>query len=441
MFETLTERFRSVFRTWKTKGKLTEKDIDEGLKEVKRALIEADVHLKVVKYFVQEVKRRALEQPEIFASLTPEQHLIKIVRDTLTDILGETLQRFEFPGKPLTIILLVGLQGSGKTTTAAKLAVWTKEHGQLPALVSADVYRPAAIKQLEILAQQAGCPFISTSTDETPESIARKALREAKIQGYTTLIVDTAGRLHIDDAMMREAKLMKDILNPHWTLFVADAMTGQDAVRSARAFHKNVEFDGVILTKMDGDARGGAALSVKVVTGKPILFVGVSEKLDGIEPFHPDRMAERILGMGDILTLIEKAEKTWEKEEAQKLQQKILKEEFTFEELLDQFRMIRKLGSLQQLAGLIPGFSGDMLEDFDERELKRMEAIILSMTPQERRYPRILNGSRKKRIARGSGTTVQEVNQLIRLLRELQSMTRQMKKSSWMKQMRRFMPF
>ncbi len=441
MFETLTERFRSVFRTWKTKGKLTEKDIDEGLKEVKRALIEADVHLKVVKYFVQEVKRRALEQPEIFASLTPEQHLIKIVRDTLTDILGETLQRFEFPGKPLTIILLVGLQGSGKTTTAAKLAVWAKEHGQLPALVSADVYRPAAIKQLEILAQQAGCPFISTSTDETPESIARKALREAKIQGYTTLIVDTAGRLHIDDAMMREAKLMKDILNPHWTLFVADAMTGQDAVRSARAFHKNVEFDGVILTKMDGDARGGAALSVKVVTGKPILFVGVSEKLDGIEPFHPDRMAERILGMGDILTLIEKAEKTWEKEEAQKLQQKILKEEFTFEELLDQFRMIRKLGSLQQLAGLIPGFSGDMLEDFDERELKRMEAIILSMTPQERRYPRILNGSRKKRIARGSGTTVQEVNQLIRLLRELQSMTRQMKKSSWMKQMRRFMPF
>ncbi len=441
MFDQISERFQAVFRQWKNRGKLTEKDIDEGLAMIRRAMLEADVHFKVVKAFTARVRERALAEPEIFQSLTPEQYLIKIVRDTLVEILGSQTRRLEFSKAPPTVILLVGLQGSGKTTTAAKLARWVKEQDYNPVMVSTDVYRPAAVEQLRVLGEQVPCAVFTYPTDRRPEAIAADAVRDARVRGFNVLIVDTAGRLHIDPALMAEMRAIRDTINPHEILFVADAMTGQDAVRSALAFYKQVEFTGSILTKLDGDARGGAALSIVHVTGQPILFVGVGEKLDGLEIFHPDRMAERILGMGDVLSLIEKAEKAFEAEQVQAMQRKILKEEVTFEELLQQFRMIRKLGSLPQLAAMLPGVNPQMLEEMDERQLRRMEAIILSMTPKERRYPRILNGSRKRRIARGSGTTVQEVNELIRLLRQMQAMSKDIRKSPWGKALKKMLPF
>lgn len=441
MFEQLTERFQSVFRGWKHKGKLTEADIDEGLSLIRRALLEADVHFKVVKDFIHEVRERALAQPEILRSLTPEQHLIKIVRDTLVDILGKETRQVAWPRETPMVILLLGLQGCGKTTTAAKIARWLKEQGQNPAMVSTDIYRPAAMEQLRILGTQVPCEVFSFADSMAPEEIAESALRLTRLRGFTTLIVDTAGRLHIDAQLMEEMQRIRDRIRPHEIWFIADAMTGQDAVRSAQAFYKQLPFTGTILTKLDGDARGGAALSIVHVTGQPLLFTGVGEKLEGFDVFHPQRMAQRILGMGDVLSLIEKAEKALEADQVQEMQHKILKESITFEELLQQFRMVRRLGSLPQLASLIPGFSSEMLEDLDERQMRRMESIILSMTPKERKYPRILNASRKRRISRGSGTTVQEVNELIQMLRQMQSLTRNLRKSVWGKTLRKMLPF
>ncbi len=439
MFEQISARFQQIFRQWSTRGKLTEKDIETGLTEIRRALLEADVHFKVIKAFIEQVRQRAAAEPEILRSLTPEQHLIKIVRDTLTDVLGREVRPLRWSPHPPTVILLLGLQGSGKTTTAAKLARWAKDQGQNPMLVSTDIYRPAAQQQLKVLAAQVPCGVLEYPQDMAPEDIAADAVRQAKRRGYSVVILDTAGRLHIDPVLMDEMVRIQSRVHPTETLYVADAMTGQDAVRSALAFYKRVPFTGVVLTKMDGDARGGAALSIVHVTGQPILFIGTSEKLDGLEVFHPDRMAQRILGMGDVLTLIEKAEKAVEREEAEALQRKILKEEITFEELLAQIRMLRRMGSLQQIASLLPGFPQEAFDDMDEGELKKLEAIILSMTPQERQYPRILNASRKRRIARGSGTTVHDVNEAIRLLRTMQTMSRQIRKSPLGRMLRRFL--
>jgi signal recognition particle subunit SRP54 len=439
MFEQLTTRFQEVFYRWRQRGRLTEKDIDEGLQEIRRALLEADVHFKVIKTFMEEVRQRALAQPEVLQSLTPEQYLIKIVRDTLVDVLGREVRPLAFSRTPPTVILLLGLQGSGKTTTAAKLAKWVKEQGHYPVMVSTDVRRPAAIQQLKVLGEKVPCDVLEYPLPNRPEAIAEDALRQAKLRGYSVLIVDTAGRLHVDPDLMAEMVRIRDVLRPHEVLYVADAMTGQDAVRSALAFFKAVDFTGVVLTKMDGDARGGAALSIVQVTQRPILFVGVGEKIDGLEVFHPDRMAQRILGMGDVLSLIEKAEKAVRREEAAELQKKILKDEITFEDLLTQIRMIRRMGPIRQWASLIPGLPTEAMDEMDEDDLRRLEAIILSMTPQERRYPRILNASRKRRIARGSGTTLQDVNEAIRLLQDLQTMAHHIRKTAWGKVMRRFL--
>ena len=439
MFEQISARFQQIFRQWSTRGKLTEKDIETGLMQIRRALLEADVHFKVIKVFIEQVRQRAAAEPEILRSLTPEQHLIKIVRDTLIEVLGREVRPLRWSPQPPTVLLLLGLQGSGKTTTAAKLARWAKEQGQNPVLVSTDVYRPAAQQQLKVLAEQVPCGVLEYPQNRAPEDIAEDAVRQAKRRGYSVVILDTAGRLHIDPVLMDEMVRIQSRVRPTETLYVADAMTGQDAVRSALAFYRRVPFTGVILTKMDGDARGGAALSIVQVTGQPILFIGTGEKLDGLEVFYPDRMAQRILGMGDVLTLIEKAEKAVEREEAEALQRKILKEEVTFEELLAQIRMLRRMGSLQQIAGLLPGIPEGALDDVDEEELKKLEAIILSMTPQERRYPRILNASRKRRIARGSGTTVHDVNEAIRLLRIMQTMSKQFRKSPFGRMLRRFL--
>ena len=416
MFESLTEKLNSVFKKVTGRGKLTEANIQEALKDVRLALLEADVNYKVVKGFVESVRQRAVGQ-EVMDSLTPGQQLIKIVHQELIHLMGGEVSPLDLGGRPPHIIMLVGLQGSGKTTTAGKLAKLLKKRGRHPYLVPADIYRPAAIDQLHKLGAQIGIPVYQPSDGMRPEDICVDAKGKAGRDGRDVLLLDTAGRLHIDEDLMAELERIKARVSPQEILLVADAMTGQDAVNVAKSFDQLLDLTGVILTKMEGDARGGAALSIMSVVGKPIKFVGVGEKLDALEPFYPDRMASRILGMGDVLTLIEKAQDEFDQKEALKLQKKLQKNQFDFEDFLTQLQQVKKMGSLEQILSMIPGMGQlKKLKQLkpDERELVKAEAIINSMTKEERRNYKIINGSRRRRIARGSGTTVQDVNRLIK---------------------------
>ncbi len=417
MFESLSNKLDAVFKKLRGHGKLTEQNIQEALKEVRLALLEADVHFKVVKDFVQSIQQRAIGQ-EVMASLTPAQQLIKIVKEEMTSLMGGQEQGIRLSGTPPVPIMLVGLHGCGKTTTAGKLALYFKEKKKLPYLIPADVYRPAAIEQLQKLGEQLKVSFYRPTPSQTPLDICLKGREAALKGGFDVMIIDTAGRLHVDEALMMELKEIKDQIKPREVLLVADAMTGQEAVNIAKSFNDRLDVDGVILTKMDGDARGGAALSIKAVTQKPIKLIGIGEKLDALEVFHPERMSSRILGMGDILTLIEKAEATFDEEKAKELEKKIRKDTFTLEDFRDQLQQIRKMGSLESILGMIPGLpkmmKGMKGADVDERGLVRVEAIINSMTRRERVNFAIINGSRRLRIAKGSGTSVQEVNQLLK---------------------------
>jgi signal recognition particle subunit SRP54 len=417
MFESLSEKLDGIFKRLRGHGKLTEKNVQEALKEVKMALLEADVNFKVVKDFIQSAEQRAIGQ-EVMASLTPAQQLIKIVKEEITSLMGGEEQKIHLSGSPPIPIMLVGLHGCGKTTTAAKLARYFHEKGMRPYLVPADVYRPAAIEQLQKLGEELKVDFYRPEPSQMPLDICLKGRDSAFKGGYDVMLVDTAGRLHIDEALMLELREIKTHIKPKEVLLVADAMTGQDAVNIAKNFNERLGIDGIILTKMDGDARGGAALSIKSVTQKPIKFIGVGEKLDALEAFHPDRMASRILGMGDVFTLIEKAEAAFDEKKAKELEKKIRKDTFTLEDFRDQLQQVRKMGSLESIMSMIPGLPKKMKGmgglDFDERELVRVEAIINSMTSRERANFMIINGSRRLRIARGSGTSVQEVNQLLK---------------------------
>ncbi len=431
MFENLSDKLASVFKKLKGKGHLTEDDINKALKEVKLALLEADVNYKVVKDFLNRVKEKAVGQ-EVLKSLTPAQQVIKIVRDELVNLMGGTTPELNLKGKVPAVLMLVGLQGSGKTTTCAKLAKFLKsKRGRHPFLVPADVYRPAAIEQLQKLGEQIKVPVYHSSPEDNPVEICFQAVNEARQKGYDAVILDTAGRLHIDEKMMEELKQIKARVYPQEILLVADAMTGQDAVNVAKNFNKALDITGIILTKMEGDARGGAALSIKAVTQKPIKFIGVGEKLDALDVFHPDRIASRILGMGDVLSLIEKAQETIDIEKAKELEKKLRKNEFTLEDFREQLRRIRKMGSLEQILSMIPGF-GQLKElknmNVDEKQLVRIEAIINSMTKQERLRPEIINGSRRRRIAKGSGTTVQEVNRLLKEYAQMKKMIKRFTK-------------
>ena len=426
MFEDLSDKLQSTFQRLSQKGRLTEEDVDVAMRDVKLALLEADVNFKVVRSFVKIVKQRAIGQ-EILKNLNPAQMVVKIVNEELIRILGEP-GRLNLSARP-TVIMLVGLQGSGKTTTAGKLANWLRKQGHRPLMAACDTYRPAAVTQLEVLGKQLGIKVHSEGTEADPPAIAARALEEAKRNGYNILIVDTAGRLNIDERMMQELEEVKARIEPHEILFVADAMTGQEAVNVARDFNRHVDLTGVVFTKVDGDARGGAALSIREVTGVPIKFLGIGEKLNAIEPFHPDRLAGRILGMGDILTLIEKAEAAIDQEEAEKMSSRLEQGEFDLEDFLSAMAQMKRLGPFNKILGMIPGM-GEIQKQIEpgamENQMKKIEAIIFSMTAQERRNPRILNGSRKRRIAKGSGTTVQEINQLLKQFREMQKMVKMM---------------
>ncbi len=428
MFENLTDRLEGVFKKLRGHGILTEENIKEAMREVRMALLEADVNFNVAKQFVRSVTEKAIGR-EVSQKLSPGQQVIKIVHEELVSLLGGTTEQIRLDGRQPVIIMMAGLQGSGKTTTSGKLARMLKEKGRSPYLVPADVYRPAAIEQLQILGERLGIPVHPATTELNPTVICNQAVAAAKNNGYDTLIIDTAGRLHVDNEMMDELKEIEKSIQPSEILFVADSMTGQDAVTVADTFNKALEITGVVLTKMEGDARGGAALSIKNVTGKPIKFVGVGEALDAIEVFHPDRVASRILGMGDVLTLIEKAEQVVDKKKADKLQKKLLKNQFTLEDFLDQIQQIKKMGSLEQIMGMIPGIGKlKQLKDApkpDERELGKTEAIIRSMTKKERRDHRIINASRRQRIAAGSGTSIADVN---RVLKSYAAMLKMMKK-------------
>ena len=416
MFENLSDKLESVFKKLRGHGKLSEANIEDGLKEVRMALLEADVHYRVVKSFIEQVRTRALGQ-EVMASLTPGQQVVKIVNETLTDLMGTHNETLNLAGSPPAAVMLVGLQGSGKTTTAGKLAIRLRKAGRRPFLVPADIYRPAAIDQLKTIANQLGVPVFPSTTDQDPVQICLEAKAGAFQQGCDTLILDTAGRLHIDEALMAELARIKAAIRPSDILLVADAMTGQDAVNIAKSFNDQLDISGVILTKMDGDARGGAALSIKSITGKPIKFIGVGEKLNALEPFHPDRMASSILGMGDVLGLIEKAQEAVDQKKALELQKKLRKSQFTLEDFRDQLRQVRKMGSLSDILKMIPGLGKiKHMKDLevDDREFVRIEAIINSMTAQERRQHGIINGSRRRRIAAGSGTRIQDVNSLLK---------------------------
>ncbi len=430
MLEDLTSRLESTFKKLRGYGKLNEKNIADSLREIRRALLEADVNYQVVKDFIAAVQEKAIGE-EVLRSVTPGQMVVKIVHDELVRLLGGTTTQMRTAGIPPTIIMITGLQGSGKTTFSAKLANFLMKRGRKPMLVAADVYRPAAIEQLKVLGRSLNVPVYEEGLGD-PVKIAFNAVNEARKQFRDTIILDTAGRLHIDQAMMDELVRVKNRVRPHEILFVADGMTGQDAVNTAKEFAGKLDFDGVVLTKMDGDARGGAALSIRAVTGKPIKFLSVGEKLDEVEQFHPDRLASRILGMGDVVTLVEKAQATIDQEKARKLEQKLRKAEFDLEDFLDQLQQIKKMGSLESLLKMIPGV-GKQLRNakVDERGLIRTEAIINSMTREERRNPRILNGSRRKRIAMGSGTRVQDVNQLMNQFQQMKKMMKQMKGKSF----------
>jgi len=427
MFENLTARLDETFRRLRGQGKLSEANVAEALKEVRRALLEADVNFKVVKEFVNQVQGDALGQA-VLKSITPGQQFVKVVHDHMVELLGTGARDLAQASKPPTRILIVGLQGSGKTTLAAKLALRYRQQGRRPLLVACDIHRPAAIDQLEVLGEEAGVAVHREPPGVAADRIAQRALEKARAESFDPVVVATAGRLHIDQEMMEEVTLVKGATKPHEVLFVADAMTGQDAVRSAKAFDEALGLDGVVLTKMDGDARGGAAISIRAVTGKPIKLIGTGEKLDALESFHPDRMASRILGKGDVLSLVEKAQGAVDEEEALRLAEKLKKESFTLDDFRTQLRAMRKMGPLDQLLGMIPGLGSKMKGiSVDEKALGRIEAIINSMTPQERINPRVLNGSRRKRIARGSGTTVQEVNQLLRQFQDMKKMLKRMK--------------
>jgi signal recognition particle subunit SRP54 len=430
MFENLTEKFNRTFKRLRGQGKLSEKIIKESLREVRFALLEADVNYKVAKQFVADLGERAVGS-EVMESLTPGQQVVKIVRDALTELMGSDATPLELTGRTPLPLMLVGLQGSGKTTTAGKLALHLKELNRKPCLVPADVYRPAAIDQLHVLGNQLEVPVFPSTTQMDPVEIGTSALGFASQQGCDVLILDTAGRLHIDSELMNELERLKARLDPREILLVADAMTGQDAVQVAEAFNQTLDLTGIILSKMDGDARGGAALSMRTVTGKPIKFCGIGEKLDALEAFHPERMASRILGMGDVLSLIEKAEKTFDAAQAQELQEKLLKDTFTLEDFRDQLQQIKRMGSLEQIVGMLPGM-GKLKQlghlQPDERELVRTEAIINSMTPEERRKHSIINASRRKRIAKGSGTSVQEVNKLLKNYTQMRKMLQKLSK-------------
>jgi len=443
MFENLSDRLDAAFRKLKGHGKLTEKNIEDGLKEVRMALLEADVHYRVTKRFIADVKERALGQ-EVLASLTPAQQVIKIVNEELTDLMGSQNEDLNLTGSSPIALMLVGLQGSGKTTTAGKLSVFLRKKGRKPFLVPADVYRPAAIDQLNKLGQQLDVPVFSSSTDMDPVDICREARMAAHRQGCDTLLLDTAGRLHIDEELMAELSRIKAAVNPADILLVADAMTGQDAVNIAESFNTTLDIGGVVLTKMDGDARGGAALSIKEITGKPIKFIGVGEKLSDLEPFHPDRLASSILGMGDVLTLIEKAQEAVDEKKAVELEKKLRKSQFTLEDFRDQMVQVRKMGSIGDIMKMIPGM-GKIKQmknlDVDENEFVKIEAIINSMTPRERQQHSIINGSRRKRIAKGSGTRVQDVNRLLKNYTQLLKMLKKFNKGGMNGMQRGMLPF
>ncbi len=431
MFETLSDKLQRIFKNLRGEGRLSEQHIEEALKEIRIALLEADVNFKVVKQFTETVRTKSLGQ-EVLQSLSPGQQVVKIVRDELVEILGGENVRVNFASQPPTVLMLVGLQGSGKTTSAGKLAKWTQKNGHRPMLVSVDVYRPAARDQLKIIARDIGVKVWDGAAGDMPLRLCEDALREARNTGHDVLIIDTAGRLHIDEALMTELSELKDKIKPHEILFVADAMLGQDAVKSAQQFHEQLGFNGFVLTKMDGDARGGAALSIKQVTGQPVKFVGTGEKYDALELFHPDRLVSRIMGMGDVLSLIEKAEETIDRKTAMESLEKIRTDSFTLEDFRDQLRQVRKLGALDQILGMLPSigpFKELQKVKVDEKEFTRIEAIINSMTPRERRNHQIINGSRRKRIAKGSGTSVQEVNQLLKQYAQSQKMMKSMKNS------------
>ena len=430
-FENLGDRLRNAFKDLRGKGKLSADDIDNALREVRKSLLEADVNFKVAKKFIADVREKALGE-EVFGSLKPDQTVIKIVRDELTALLGGTQTKITLSSTGLTVIMLVGLQGAGKTTTAGKLALMLKKKGKNPMLAACDVYRPAAIKQLQVLGEQVKVPVYAEEDSHEPVEIARHAVDEARRLGRDVVILDTAGRLTIDEALMEELRQIKSKVHPHEILLVLDSMTGQDAVTTAKAFDDSLGIDGTILTKLDGDARGGAALSIKAVTGKPIKLIGVSEKLDGgLEEFYPNRMASRILDLGDLETLIDKAKTVVDEEEMKDAAQRLSKGEFSLDDFLHQLHQIKKLGSFQSILGLIPGM-GQYKEalkqiDFDGKEMKHLEAIIYSMTPEERRKPEILNGSRRKRIADGSGTKIQDVNRLVKQFKEMKKQMKRMR--------------
>ena len=424
-FEGLSEKLQNVFKGLKGKGTLTEADVNAAMREVKLALLEADVNFKVVKDFVASVKEKALGE-EVMASLTPGQQVIKIVNEELTELMGGTGSKLTYSPKGFTVYLMVGLQGTGKTTTCGKLANYLKKNGKNPMLCACDIYRPAAIDQLEVVGKAVDTPVFTMRDCREPEKIALAAMKEAERKGYNVLIVDTAGRLQIDEELMEELVTIKKAVKPHEILLVVDALTGQDAVNAAEGFNDKLGIDGIIMTKMDGDSRGGAALSTKKVTGRPIKFVGMGEKFDALEPFHPERMASRILGMGDMLTLIEKAQEEYDEKKAEELEKKIRKNKFTLEDFLEQMGQIRKMGGITKMLDMLPGMNSKAMKNVDieksEKEFVQMEAIIQSMTKEERENPSILNASRRKRISAGSGQPVSKINQLVKRYDESRKM-------------------
>jgi signal recognition particle subunit SRP54 len=430
-FESLSSRLQATFDKLRGRGKVTESDVNDMMREVRLALLEADVNFKVVKDFVAKVKERAIGQ-EVLKSLSPGQQVIKVVNDELTQLMGGAQSKIAQANKPPTVVMMVGLQGAGKTTSTGKLAKYLLKQNRRPLLVAGDIYRPAAIKQLQVLGEQLKVPVFSMGDQISPVEITKKAIEVAKEQHNDYVLIDTAGRLHIDETLMTELKDIKAAVNPNEILLVVDAMTGQDAVNVAESFNNQLEITGVVLTKLDGDTRGGAALSVKAVTGKPIMFAGMGEKLDALEPFHPERMASRILGMGDVLTLIEKAQANVDQEKAKEMERKMRTAEFTFEDFLDQMSQVRKMGPLEDLLGMIPGMNkvkGMKDVKVDENALNRVEAIVKSMTKEEKQNPELLKSiGRKKRIAKGSGTSVQEVNRFIKQFEEMRKMMKQFSK-------------
>ena len=436
-FEGLTEKLSAAFKKLRSKGRLTEADVKDAMREIRLALLEADVSYKVVKDFVKKVTERAVGS-DVLESLTPAQMIVKIVNEELVALMGSENAKIAIAPKPPTIVMLVGLQGAGKTTNGAKLAGLMKKDGKHPLLVACDVYRPAAIQQLEVVGGQLGIPVFQMGT-ANPVDIAKAAVEHAKKEGYDMVFLDTAGRLHVDEALMEELSNIKETVHPDEILLVVDAMTGQDAVNAATAFNNQLDINGVMLTKLDGDARGGAALSVKAVTGKPIKFVGTGEKLDQIEPFHPSRMASRILGMGDVLTLIEKAEAAMDQKKAQELEQRLRKNKFTLQDFYDQLVQLKSMGSITDILGMMPGMNAGALKNVqvDEKALSRTEAIILSMTPYERENPGVINHSRKQRIAAGAGVQVQQINALLKQFDDMQKLMRQLTGPGASKKMKR----